>query len=433
MTGIERFRQIVSAWTARLRSLIASPEVANLSRNLPSTIRSRLPAVVGVAPTGRTGEPAVPSMGIGAKTFLCLVLLPTFVMWAYALLWETRGYSVELRLTVRAAPEQKGSAIGGSDSSSSMTSLISKFTGGSKSTSQDTYIVLNYLKSRALIADIGGRAYFESIFSGDDIDYFSRLGRGADMEDLLKYWNKHISASVESMSSILTIQVDAYSPEAALRLSQDVVRLSEGLVNQITLRGRKDALKRADQEVSVSSERLAEVREKLLQFRNANLLIDPASKVASISEMISKLTMEKIDIEASLSALTGSLSADSPSERISRAKLAVLNKQIAEAKAKLTGEKVGDTLSSQIAGYERLKLEEQFAKTLYEVAQTSYQKARQELEKQVLYLVVVVAPTLPEAPATPKVFASTVLLFCELGVVWAIFMLIGAAFSDQMI
>lgn len=431
MTGIELFRQRIGEWAASLRSLFASPEVANLSRNLPAVIRSRLPAVVGgAAQTGRALEPAVSGMGIGAKTFLLFVIAPTFVMWLYALLWESRGYSVELRLTVRAAPEQKVAAMG---DSSSMSSLISRFSGGSKSTTQDTYIVLNYLKSRAMISDIGGRAYFESIFSGADIDYFSRLRRDANIEDLQKYWAKHIAASVESMSGILTVQVDAYSPENALRLSNDVVRLSEALVNQITLRGRKDALTRADQEVSVSSQRLADAREKLLEFRNANLLIDPSSKAASISEVIGKLTLQKVDLESELSTFTGSLSPDSPSERIQRAKLATINKQIADAKAKLTSEKASDALSAQIASYERLKLEEQFAQTLYQIAQTSYQKARQELEKQVLYLVVVVKPTLPEAPATPKVFISTLLLFCELAVVWAICMLIGAAASDQMI
>ena len=235
------------------------------------------------------------------------------------------------------------------------------------------------------------------------------------------------------MFGILTVQVDAYSPQTSLRLAKDLVRLSEKLVNQITLRGRQDALQRADLEVSTSSQRLAGAREKLLQFRNTNSMIDPASKAASIAEVIGKLTLEKIDIENALSTFNGSLSADSPSQRFQRAKLAALNKDIADARSKLTNEKASDAVSAQIASYERLKLEEQFAQTLYTIAQNSYQKARQELEKQVLYLVVVVAPTLPEAATTPKVVTSTLLLFSALTVLWAICILIGAALSDQMV
>ncbi len=80
-----------------------------------------------------------------------------------------------------------------------------------------------------------------------------------------------------------------------------------------------------------------------------------------------------------------------------------------------------------------MKLEEQFAQTLYTIAQNSYQKARQQLEKQGLYLVVVVAPTLPESETTPKVIVSTLLLFSGLSVLWGVGMLIGAAVADQMV
>jgi capsular polysaccharide transport system permease protein len=432
MTGIKLFSQKIAGWAASLRGKFAAPDMANLSRTLPAVIRSRLPVVSdAAAQSGRALEPAISGMGIGGKTFLLFVILPTFVLWLYSLLWETKGYMVEMRLTVRAAPEQKGSAVGGGEAST-MSSMLSKFSGGAKSTTQDTFIVLNYLKSRALIADIGGRDYLESIYSKNGIDYFSRLTRGEKIEDLWKYWNKHLSASVETLSGILTVQVDAYSPEDALRLSTDLVKLSERLVNQITLRSRKDALQRADLEVSVSSQRLADAREKLLMFRNATLMIDPAAKVTSISEVIAKLTLEKIDLENALTTFIGTLANDSPTERIQRAKLATINKQIAEARAKLTSEKADDALSAQISSYERLKLEEQFSQTLYAIAQSSYQKARQELEKQVLYLVVVVAPTLPESHSSPRVLISMLLHFVELAVVWAIFTLIVAAFSDQL-
>ena len=199
------------------------------------------------------------------------------------------------------------------------------------------------------------------------------------------------------------------------------------------MRVSQDALTRADAEVSVSSQRLADAREKLLQFRNANSLIDPASKASSIGELIGKLLLEKIDIENSLATFSGSLQSDSPSQRVQRAKLAALEREIADARSKLTNDKLSDAVSAQIASYERLKLEEQFAQTLYTIAQNSYQKARQQLEKQGLYLVVVVAPTLPESETTPKVIVSSLLLFSGLSVLWGVGMLIGAAVADQMV
>jgi capsular polysaccharide transport system permease protein len=413
---------------ASVRGSLTTPDVTNLAKSLPAVIRDRLPVLVGAPSRGREEtSSSAGGMGIGGKIFLLFVLLPTFIFWLYALLWESKGYMVESRLTVRAAQEQKAAV--GSDAMS----VLSKIGGGSKSTAQDTYIVLNYLKSRALISDIGGRAYFEKIFARDDVDYFSRLKRGANLEELWKYWNTHLLASVDALSGILTIQVEAYNPQDALRLAKDLVRLSEALVNQITVRVSQDALTRADAEVSVSSQRLADAREKLLQFRNANSLIDPASKASSIGELIGKLLLEKIDIENSLATFSGSLQSDSPSQRVQRAKLAALEREIADARSKLTNDKLSDAVSAQIASYERLKLEEQFAQTLYTIAQNSYQKARQQLEKQGLYLVVVVAPTLPESETTPKVIVSSLLLFSGLSVLWGVGMLIGAAVADQMV
>jgi len=311
-------------------------------------------------------------------------------------------------------------------------SLIGKLSGGSaKSSFQDSYIVLNYIKSRAIIVDIGGRDYLEKIYSRDGADYFSRLSRGANLEDLLKYWMSRVTASVDTVSGILTVHVEAFQPEDALRLSQDVVRLSEALVNRITLRNRSDAVARDELEVSLSAQKLADARDKLRQFRNENVLIDPASRAAGIGEILGKLTMDRIDLENSMSSFSGSLSSDSPSLRVQKAKLAALDRQIQELKNKLTDSKSNDTVSAQISTYERLKLDEKFAEAIYTVAQNSYQKARLELEKQQLYLVLVVAPTLPESATYPKVVASSMLLFTSLGVLWAIGALITASINEQ--
>ena len=92
-----------------------------------------------------------------------------------------------------------------------------------------------------------------------------------------------------------------------------------------------------------------------------------------------------------------------------------------------------DTVSAQIASYERLKLDEQFAEKLYSISQTSYHRARQELAKQQLYLITVVEPTLPESATYPKVTVNTVLLFCALLVAWAAISLIFASIEDHMV
>jgi capsular polysaccharide transport system permease protein len=312
-------------------------------------------------------------------------------------------------------------------------SLISRFTGGSvTNTQQDSYIVLNYIKSSAIIVDLGGRAYLEKVFSRSDIDFFSRLSKGEPIEELQKYWRSRVTASVDTISGILTFKVTAYTPGDALRVAQDIDRLSEALINRISLRSRRDALERADDEVKRAGASLADARQKLLSFRNSNDLIDPGSRATSLGEMIGKLTLEKIDTETSLNALSGALSGDSPTERVMRAKLASLNQQIDALKAKLADPKGTGAVSSQIAEYERLKLDEQFAEKIYIIAQDSYMRARQKLDQQQLYLVTIVPPVNPEKATYPKIIASTLLLFVSLFIFWSIGALIWASIRDQM-
>ncbi len=389
---------------------------------LPTLIRESFEGMAEKLATARADAGG----GLLGRSFVFAVVLPTFLFWLYACFWQSERYVAETRLTVRAQQEKKS----GTDAAS----MITKLTGGGASTaSQDAFMVLNYVKSRAIVADLGGRDYMEKKFARSGVDYFSRLGRNANVEEIWKYWLSHISASVDTLSGILTVRADAFQPKDALDVARDIVRLSEELVNKITLRNRSDALSRAELEVTLSRQMLADAREKTLQFRNQNVIIDPGSRAASIGELLGKLTMERMDIVNALSTFSSSLSNDAPSQRLQRTRLAAIDQQIAELKKKLTDPQGSDAVSSQIASYERLKLDEQFAERLYSIAQTSYHHARQELAKQQLYLLTIVEPTLPESATYPKATANTILLFCALLVAWAAISLIVASIDDHMV
>jgi capsular polysaccharide transport system permease protein len=359
-------------------------------------------------------------------SFALFVLLPTILFFLYNALWESDGFVSETRMMVLAAERPKVATAGAG-------AMISRIMGSAATdTGRDAYIVLNYVKSSAIIEDLGGAAHLEAIYAKPRIDIFSRLSKGEPIEELLQYWKSRVSASVDTISGILTVKVTAYDPVDAQRLAQDINRLSEQLLNTISLRSRSDALAKAQEEVARSGAVLAGAREKLLSFRNANEMIDPGYRASSLGETIAKLTLEKIDAETSMNVLAQSLSSDSPTSRVMRTKIATLDDQINELKAKLTAPKSTDALSAQIAGFERLKLDEQFAERVYVIGQDAYLRARQELDKQQLFLATVVAPVLPEEATYPKIFASTLLLFVSLAIFWSIGALIWASIKDQM-
>src|SRR5947209_19905775 len=96
--------------------------------------------------------------------------------------------------------------------------------------------------SRAIVADLGGRDYLEKIYSGGNADFVSRLGNGEDLEDLWRYWKSKVKVNLDTLSGIVTLRVQAFTPEDATRIAQDIVALSEKLVNDVSHRSRSDSV-----------------------------------------------------------------------------------------------------------------------------------------------------------------------------------------------
>lgn len=409
------------------RELVGRFRKAEIGRSGPK------PGILPLLPLGRT--PAVisadKSTSIGNWWFLslaALVFLPSLVFFLYAALWQSEAYESEARVTVRGAQEFRGTSTDAS-------SIVSKITSGggvAKSSIQDAYIVLNYIKSAAIIDDLGGLSYMEEYFGKKSIDYFSRLRKSATVEMLLKYWLRHVTVSVDTVTGIVTLKVAAFTPSNALQIAQDVLTKSEHFVNSATERSRRDAVSRSEQEVARSAERLATAREKLTLFRDKTAVFDPTTQAKSVAEIIAKLTMDKISLENSLATLEGTLTPTSPTLRIYEAKLSAINQQILEFSKVLTNHDDLNALSARMGSYERLKLDEQFSELMYTISQSAYERARQELQRQQLYLVIAVPPALPQTATYPKIFASTLLLLAVLSVIWSICALVAASIADQL-
>ena len=89
-------------------------------------------------------------------------------------------------------------------------------------------------------------------------------------------------------------------------------------------------------------------------------------------------------------------------------------------------------MSGALAEYERLKLGEQFAERLYQIALMAHERSLQEARRQQLYLSTIVRPTLPERALYPERLASVLLTFMCAFVLWGIFSMLGATVVDHL-
>ena len=109
------------------------------------------------------------------------MLAPTLLFLLYAALWESDAYVAESRVTVQASQKQKSASPAPRRSSEK-----SPAAAAAAATPKDLDIVLNYIKSSAIISDLGGRDYLERVFSKKDIDFFSRFPRDEPTEEARK-------------------------------------------------------------------------------------------------------------------------------------------------------------------------------------------------------------------------------------------------------
>ncbi len=359
-------------------------------------------------------------------SFLVAVIVPAIVTFLYLFLFASDEYVSEARFAVRSASENRPSAI------SDALNMLSSVT-GVRSTSQDAFIVADYIRSRTVIEDLGGKATMTSLYSKPSIDWYSRLPADETFEEMWDYWRQKVRVVIDTQSNVLTLHVRAFARDDAKSLAERILQNSENLVNEISERSRRDALSRAEEEVQLSLQRLADIRQSMLAFRTRASMIDPVSSAASIGETMALLTREKIILENNRSSLRGSLDENSPVIRFMSTQIDSIDKQIDLLKAQLTGDANSTaTISGQIASFEDLQLQSQFAEKLFEIAKSSFERARAEQDKQQLYLVTVVRPTQPEEATYPRPFTGTALIMAVCAVIWSMVALVIASIGDHI-
>jgi capsular polysaccharide transport system permease protein len=322
-------------------------------------------------------------------------VLPTLLVVGYLSVGMSSQYTSEARFAVR----------GGERVSAD---LVSSLTGLSSFTqAQDTLIVVNYVKSRAIVDQLEQTVGLRDVYSRREIDWLSRFNDKNSVEDLVKYWRWKISTDVESPSGIITIRVSAFSPADAQKIANAVVSSSEQLINTMSSRARRDALEETETELTRAEQRLSKARGALHDLRNAQSTLDPRRTAEGINKLIGELRLERARLEEEANSAKRSQIAESaPQMQVLRTRIQVVSDQIVDLEHQMTsasGDSPG-TVSSKITRFDELELERQIAEKQYTLAVAAFERARVNVERQKMYLTTFVAPLLPEESQWPKRF-----------------------------
>ncbi|MCZ8171741.1 MAG: hypothetical protein O9272_08380 [Brevundimonas sp.] len=327
------------------------------------------------------------------RWFLVLVILPTLLATMYFGMIASNRYVSESRFVVK-APGQRTAQIG------TLANLIQ--TTGLSAGQEQANEVIEYLRSRDALAQLDRNAGFRyrySSTSADPLARFPGLLRSDTFEDLYKFYGETVSPSTEHETGVVVLSVWGFTPEDAQEINEQLLQLSEALVNRLNDRAQSRGIAEAERRVSGAESRVQKARQALREYRNATALLDPSRQAAAVLDLTVRLISEQAVLKAQAQQIER-VAPDNPSLPTLRARIAALGEQIAVQSGRAVG--TSGAISSKLGEYENLLAEQEFSQQMLTAANAGLEQARVESQKQQFYLERIVEPNLPDKPLLPR-------------------------------
>ncbi|MCG7351224.1 Wzz/FepE/Etk N-terminal domain-containing protein [Roseomonas mucosa] len=356
------------------------------------------------------------------RMILLVIGLPMLIASTYFLLVATPQYQSEARFLVR-------TRSGGPTASSALGSLLTS--AGFTSSNEDALAIVDFIKSRDALDGVQRTLNLVEIWRRPEADLVARLwDSDPPAERLLKYYKRMVNVSHDSSSGTVTLSVRAFRTEDAQAVAEALLTLSEGLVNKLGDRARENTLNVARAEVTRAEQRVIAAREAVTDFRVRERLVDPASEAKASLEIVAKLEATLTQARAELIEKTAYLRPGNPELRNVQNRIDALERQIAIERARITADG-RQALPQQLAGYERLLLEREFADKQLASATASLETARVDAQRQALFLARVVEPNMAQEAEYPKAGFILGSLFAILCVLYAMGWLVVAGVREH--
>jgi capsular polysaccharide transport system permease protein len=149
-----------------------------------------------------------------------------------------------------------------------------------------------------------------------------------------------------------------------------------------------------------------------------------AAQLARVEKIEEQLTLTRTELAQLMSS-----SPQNPQIPSLRIRKSTLEQEVNEELARITGG--GGSLSSKATGYMRVALEREFAEKQLGAAMTFLENARNEAQRQQLYLERIVQPNLPDEAVEPRRVRSVVVVFVLGVMAWGILSLLLAGIREH--
>ncbi len=296
----------------------------------------------------------------------------------------------------------------------------------------ESFSVVDYLLSYEGLVRLQNLVDLRAAYSKPQDDPFYYLPADSSLLDLYDYFQRMIDATYDQVTGLVTIDVQAFTPEDSLAISKAILKESERLINEFNKRAQADLLQLARQEVSKALGSLETAEGALTEFRKKNNVIDPSEVIIRVNGIISALEGEVSKSQAELlqlSKVTGNKGGVARLEL--EARIDSLKQQVERERERLVGEQ--ESMGNLIPEFELLSLRKQLAGEAYSAALTSMQAAVAQAQRQQLYVVPVVAPTELDQAQLPDRWENLFFVFLVVVLVFTVGRLLILGIRDHIL
>ncbi|WP_115422696.1 capsule biosynthesis protein [Ensifer sp. M14] len=384
-------KQDIQRSTALQKSRSATKALSATARKLrfSTSNRSKLYEAAGLRPrlTDRVFRLATICV-----TF-CFLILPIACAIMYYGLIASDQYQSEARFVVRTSAP----AIGKDQ--------LGKITGlPSAKIVQDTQIVTNFVHSRAILEALEQQIGVRERFMVKDADFFARLKSDATYEEFLEYWDSMVKTSVSPSSGIITVTTRAFSAADARDILTAIIAASERTINQLSDRIWKDVIATAKANLDRASEKLRDVRERVATQQNKTGVLTIEGSSSMLSNLITTLQKEKIELEQSYTVKLESVSKEAPQMRVLAREIQSKQAQIDGLQRQIAGpnQSSEQNLANVSAELSSLQFELQLAEQQFTASVRSFEQVQFISKQQLMYLDSFLEPSLPDEALYPR-------------------------------
>lgn len=374
------------------RSQKMAAALSSYARALTFENRSRrnLYRLAGLAPRARDRVFSVLLMIIIGVAFV-LPMAGSIVYYAFI---ASPGYASEVRFIVRSSAPMLSRDRYSSETVEPKAKIV-----------QDTAVLLNYFGSPSIIQDLQRNVDLRQIYGRDDIDIFSRLSADATRDEILEYWKKRYSTSVNPKSGIVELEVTAFTPKEAHDLVKLVLQLSEEQINRLSSGMWNDLLHSTQKDVDNATKEVADLRGRLRDTQNQTGVFDVGLSAESIITVLTGIESNIAQLKSRRAALSQSLDKGAPQLADMDRRLAALEEQARNLGAKTAGSSSdgAGNLANYSSVFDKVKLDLKIAEGKLQSAIAELEKVKLVSSLQLVYVDNFTDPTWPDRSTYPNV------------------------------